>query len=106
MGESKLLKVKNKSIIKEVHLKHPEIMAKGIEEKIKEAYYHLFALQEQLYEARDEVWKLEKQVKKAKEEFDVFKDLCELEFETSEKEYKTHQSNVVFNGLVYGNGHK
>ena len=91
--------VEDRTKVKEVHFKYPEMMNEGAQEEIKNDYNELLSLEEELYNAREVVRELEKKLTEKKKKFDEKTLLCTLEFETSEKEVVNYESYVVFKGM-------
>lgn len=100
------ISITDKNKIKSVTCKHPDIVNENACNKVKDAYYELVRLQNELYDYRDIVRSLEKRLDVAKKEFDSMSQIFDIEFETSEKVVTTHKSNLVLNGaLVYKYNH-
>lgn len=78
--------VEDRSKVKAVHFKYPEMMNENAQEEIKNDYNELLSLEEELYNAREVVRELEKKLTEKKKKFDEKTLLCTLEFETSEKD--------------------
>ena len=91
--------VEDRTKVKEVHFKYPEMMNEGAQEEIKNDYNELLSLEEELYNAREVVRELEKRLTEKKKKFDEKTLLCTLEFETSEKEVVNYESYVLFKGM-------
>lgn len=96
------VKITDKSKIKTVTCRHPEIVNDDACNKIKEAYSELVRIQNELYDYRDIVRALEKRLEIKKKEFESMSQIFDIEFETNEKVVTTHKSNLTLNGdLVY-----
>jgi hypothetical protein len=96
------VKVVDRTKIKSVTFKHPELMGKDAEKMVKLEYRELLDVKEKLYAAREEVRKLEKKYDTLEKSWNSKKDMFDIEFESTEKEVKTEKSNVLLNGkLVY-----
>ena len=92
--------------IKSVTFKHPELMGKDAEKMVKSEYRELLNLKEKLYAAREEVRKLEKLYSTLEADWNSKKDMFDIEFESTEKEVKTQKSYLTINGdLVYSYNH-
>lgn len=91
--------VEDRTKVREVHFKYPEMMNEGAQEEIKNDYNELLSLEEELYNAREVVRELEKKLTEKKKKFDEKTLLCTLEFETSEKEVVNYESYVLFKGM-------
>ena len=91
--------VEDRTKVKEVHFKYPEMMNEGAQEEIKNDYNELLSLEEELYNAREVVRELEKRLTERKKKFDEKTLLCTLEFETSEKEVVNYESYVLFKSM-------
>ena len=88
--------------IKRVTFKHPELMGKDAEKMVKLEYRELLDIKEKLYAAREEVRRLEKLYGTLEAGWNAKKDMFDIEFEPIEKEVKTEKANLLLNGkLVY-----
>lgn len=94
------IKVEDKTRIKDIHFKHPELMNIDAFRLIKNEYYALIKTQKELYDARDKVRELEKKCKAMEDAWNAKKDMFEIEFESTEKEVKTLKSYMTINGAV------
>ena len=94
------VKIEDKTRIKDIKLKFPELMGEDSLDKIKEEYYSLLEAKGELQEARKVVRELEKKLLKKEREWNKKKDLFEIEFESTEKEVKTTKSYMVINGAT------
>ena len=98
--------IEDKTKIKRVILKHPEMMASNSEVLIKEAYEEILKLEHELAELRMKSIELDKIVEAKKQVFREQSNMFELEFETKEIDYKTEECNmVVSNASDYRNKH-
>jgi glycerol-3-phosphate dehydrogenase len=96
------VKVEDRTKIKSITFKHPELMGKDAEKMVKSEYRELLNLKEKLYAAREEVRKLETLYGTLEADWNSKKDMFDIEFESTEKEVKTEKSNMLLNGkLVY-----
>jgi hypothetical protein len=92
--------------IKSVTFKHPELMGKDAEKMVKSEYRELLNLKEKLYAAREEVRKLERLYGTIEADWNSKKEMFDIEFESTEKEVKTQKSYLTINGdLVYSYKH-
>lgn len=91
--------VEDRTKVKAVHFKYPEMMNESAQEDIKNDYNELLSLEEELYNAREVVRELEKKLTEKKKKFDEKTLLCTLEFETSEKEIVNYESYVLLKGM-------
>lgn len=91
--------VEDRTKVKAVHFKYPEMMNESAQEDIKNDYNELLSLEEELYNAREVVRKLEKKLTEKKKKFEEKTLLCTLEFETSEKEIVNYESYVLFKNM-------
>lgn len=91
--------IEDRTKVKAVHFKYPEMMNEGAQEEIKNDYNELLSLEEELYNAREVVRELEKKLTEKKKKFDEKTLLCTLEFETSEKEVVNYESYVLFKSM-------
>lgn len=96
------VKVVDRTKIKSVTFKHPEIMGKDAEKMVKLEYRALLDAKAELSEARDKVRKLEKKVDAMEKSWNAKNEMFDIEFECTEKEVKTQKSYLTVNGdLVY-----
>ena len=96
------VKVEDRTKIKRVTFKHPELMGKDAEKMVKLEYRELLDVKEKLYAAREDVRRLEKKYDALEKSWNAKKELFDIEFESTEKEVKTEKSNMLLNGkLVY-----
>lgn len=96
------VKVEDRTKIKSVTFKHPELMGKDAEKMVKLEYRELLDVKEKLYAAREDVRRLEKKYDALEKSWNAKKELFDIEFESTEKEVKTEKSNMLLNGkLVY-----
>lgn len=100
------VKVVDRTKIKSVTFKHPEIMGKDAEKMVKLEYRELLDVKEKLYAAREEVRRLEKKYDALEKSWNAKNEMFDIEFECTEKEVKTEKSNLTINGaLVYSYKH-
>ena len=100
------VKVIDRTKIKKVTFKHPELMGKEAEKMVKLEYRELLDVKEKLYAAREEVRRLEKLYGTLEAGWNTKKDMFDIEFESTEKEVKTQKSYLTINGdLVYSYNH-
>lgn len=100
------VKVIDRTRIKSVTFKHPELMGKDAEKMVKSEYRELLNIKEKLYAAREEVRKLEKLYGTLEADWNAKKEMFDIEFESTEKEVKTQKSYLTINGdLVYSYNH-
>ena len=100
------VKVEDRTKIKSVTFKHPELMGKNAEKMIRLEYKALLDAKAELSEARDRVRKLEKKVDAMEKSWNAKNEMFDIEFECIEKEVKTEKSNMTINGaLVYSYKH-
>lgn len=96
------IKVEDRTKIKSITFKHPELMGKEAEKMVKLEYRELLDVKEKLYAAREEVRGLEKKYDALEKNWNSKKEMFDIEFESIEKEVKTEKSNILLNGkLVY-----
>lgn len=91
--------VDDRTKVKAVHFKYPEMMNESAQEDIKNDYNELLSLEEELYNAREVVRKLEKKLTEKKKKFEEKTLLCTLEFETSEKEIVNYESYILLKNM-------
>lgn len=100
------VKIEDRTKIKSVTFKHPELMGKNAEKMVRLEYKALLDSKAELSEARDRVRKLEKRVDAMEKSWNSKKDMFDIEFECTEKEVKTQKSYLTINGdLVYSYKH-
>lgn len=100
------VKVEDRTKIKSVTFKYPELMGKNAEKMVRLEYRELLDVKEKLYAAREEVRRLEKKVDTMEKSWNAKKDMFDIEFESTEKEVKTQKSYLTINGdLVYSYNH-
>ena len=100
------VKVVDRTKIKSVTFKHPEIMGKDAEKMVRLEYRALLDAKAELSEARDKVRKLEKKVDAMEKSWNAKNEMFDIEFESTEKEVRTEKSNLTVNGdLVYSYKH-
>jgi hypothetical protein len=100
------VKVVDRTKIKSVTFKHPELMGKDAEKMVKLEYGELLDVKEKLYAAREEVRRLEKKYDTLEKSWNAKKEMFDIEFESTEKEVKTQKSYLTINGdLVYSYNH-
>ena len=87
--------VEDKTRIKKVILKKPELMASDAEDLIKAEYYIIQNMENDLADLRMKAIELEKKLAKAKQEFRDKSSLFELEFETKNIDYHTEECNMI-----------
>ena len=92
------VRVEDKTKIKHISFKYPELMGKESIGLIKAEYKALLDAREELYEARERVRLLEKKVKKFEEDWNSKKNMFDIEFESYEKDVKTTKSYMTING--------
>ena len=87
--------IEDKTKIKKVILKHPEMMASNSEILIKEEYENILKLEHELAELRMKSIELDKQIEARKQIFREQSNMFELVFETKNIDYKTEECNMV-----------
>lgn len=92
------IKVEDKTRIKHIHFKHPELVNNKAIGLIKAEYKALLEAQGELYEAREKVRKLEKKYSKLEQEWKAKQELFDIEYESYEKEVRTQTSYMTING--------
>lgn len=96
------VKVEDRTRIKDITFKNPELMNIDAFRLVKNEYYALIKAQKELYEARAKVRELEKKYDTLEKSWNAKKDMFDIEFESTEKEVKTQKSYLTINGdLVY-----
>lgn len=100
MEENKtIIESTDRSRIKSITFKYPELMSADSENKIRLEYYAILGMKDALHEARDRVRVLEKELEDAENAFKDKSKLFTMEFETSQKEVVTYKSNMAFKGF-------
>ena len=94
------VKVVDRTKIKSVTFKHPELMGKDAEKMVKLEYRELLDVKDKLYAAREEVRRLEKKYDTLEKSWNAKKEMFDIEFESTEKEVKTEKSNMLLNGKI------
>lgn len=89
--------VEDKNIIKEVVFKYPHLMSGTAANDIKEEYYDILELEEELDKYRNHVRLLESTILEKKKEFISKSELFSLVFETKEEE---QVDRVTVNGAI------
>lgn len=93
-----IIEITDKSKIKKITFKYPEIMASNAEEEIKKEYYNILALRQSLQEERIKVRELEESLKEREKSFKDKSTLLDIEFETSDKSVTLHKCNIGIRG--------
>lgn len=93
------IEIEDKTKVKEVIFKYPELMSNDAEERIKDDYKTLLDLEEKVYSKREELRALEEQRDKHKSAFDNQKHLFTLIFESKTKEVIKNKTNIKFGNL-------
>lgn len=95
------VRVEDKTKIKNIRFKYPDIVGEDAGDNIKREYEELLNAKVNLSKARAEVRELEKIYDKLEKEWMGKQHLFDIEFESFEKEVKTGKSNLLFKGLTY-----
>lgn len=93
-----IVKVEDKSRIKSIKFKFPELMDTDALSFIKDEYYALKETENELHSARDLVRSLEKKLAEMKKNWEAKEGLFDIEFDSCEKEVKTTKSYMTING--------
>ena len=91
----------DKTKIKSVSVKYPDLFKEDIEDEIKSKYYYILSVEEDLNTARDRVRYLEDTLSRLKNEFSQISHLIDIEFETKTKEINLSKSSIMIKN--YGN---
>lgn len=87
------MEIEDKSRIKKIEFKYPEILSPDAEKLLKDKYYELQQLQQKLSDTRMLVVSLEESVAEKKKFFNDLSELVNIEFETVHKEHIFQKCN-------------
>ena len=99
MEKINILTITDKSRIKNVTCKYPELYNPSIVERLKEDYYEMLETKKTLHNLRMEALRYENLLKEKSKEFNEKYALFDIEFETYNKEYITEKSGLSFGNL-------
>ena len=99
MSKINILTITDKSRIKRITCKYPNLFNPSVEEQLKEDYYNLLRIKDNIHFLREKVWNLEKELEKSNKEFQEKYSLFDIEFETYTKEHITEKSGLAFGNL-------
>ena len=99
MEKINILTITDKSRIKSITCKYPNLFNPSVEEQLKEDYYSLLRIKERIYYYRDTIRDLELRLSEETKEFHEKYSLFDIEFETYTKEHVTNESNLAFGNL-------
>lgn len=99
MEKINILTITDKSRIKNITCKYPNLFNPSVEEQLKEDYYSLLRIKEKIYYYRDTIIDLERRLSEETKEFHEKYSLFDIEFETYTKEHVTNESNLAFGNL-------
>lgn len=99
MEKINILTVTDKSKIKDVKCKYPELYNPSVIERLKEDYYTMLEYKNILHSLRMEALRYENLLKEKSKEFNEKYTLFDIEFETYNKEYITEKSGLSFGNL-------
>ena len=99
MSKVNILTITDKSRIKKITCKYPNLFNPSIEEQLKEDYYNLLRIKDNIYFLREKVMELEKELEDRNKEFKEKYSLFDIEFETYTKEHITEKSGLSFGNL-------
>ena len=99
MEKINILTITDKSRIKSITCKYPNLFNPSVEEQLKEDYYNLLRIKDNIHFLRERVIELEKQLEEYNKEFHEKYSLFDIEFETYTKEHVTNESNLAFGNL-------
>lgn len=99
MEKINILTITDKSRIKNITCRYPNLFNPSAEEQLKEDYYNLLRIKDNIYFLREKVRDLEKQLEENNKEFQEKYSLFDIEFETYTKEHITNESGLAFGNL-------
>jgi hypothetical protein len=99
MSTINILTIADKSRIKKINCKYPELYNPSVEEQLKEDYYNLLRIKDNIHFLREKIWNLEKELEESNKEFQEKYSLFNIEFETYTKEHITEKSGLSFGNL-------
>ena len=99
MSKINILTITDKSRIKSITCKYPNLFNPSVEEQLKEDYYSLLRIKDNIHFLREKVWDLEKKLEESNKEFQEKYNLFDIEFETYTKEHITNESGLSFGNL-------
>lgn len=99
MEKINILTITDKSRIKKVTCKYPNLFNPSVEEQLKEDYYSLLRTKDKIHHYRDMLRDLENRLKDDTKEFNEKYSLFDIEFETYTKEHITNESGLSFGNL-------
>lgn len=99
MSTINILTIADKSRIKKITCKYPELYNPSVEEQLKEDYYNLLRIKDNIHFLREKIWNLEKEFEESDKEFHEKYGLFDIEFETYTKEHITEKSGLSFGNL-------
>lgn len=99
MEKINILTITDKSRIKNVTCKYPELFNPSVIGRLKEDYYEMLDTKDALHKLRMEVLKYENLLKNQSKEFNEKYSLFDIEFETYTKKHITNESGLAFGNL-------
>ena len=99
MEKINILTITDKSKIKKITCKYPNLFNPSVEEQLKEDYYNLLRVKDNIHFFREKVLELEKKLEESNKEFHEKYSLFDIEFETYTKEHITNDSGLAFGNL-------
>lgn len=93
------IEIEDRTKVKKVIFKYPELMNNDAEKRIIQDYKSLLELEDEVYKLREELRALEEKRDKHKKVFDSQKDLFTLVFETYTKDIIKNKTNIQFGNL-------
>ena len=99
MEKINILTITDKSRIKKITCRYPNLFNPSVEEQLKEDYYSLLRLKDNIHYHRDILRDLEKKFEENNKEFHEKYSLFDIEFETYTKEHITNDSGLAFGNL-------
>lgn len=99
MSTVNILTITDKSRIKKITCKYPNLFNPSVEEQLKEDYYNLLRIKDNIHFLREKVWDLEEELRSQSKEFQEKYSLFDIEFDTYTKEHITEKSGLSFGNL-------
>ena len=99
MSKINILTITDKSRIKKITCRYPNLFNPSVEEQLKEDYYNLLRIKDNIHFLRERIRDLENQLEESNKEFQEKYSLFDIEFDTYNKEYITEKSGLSFGNL-------
>ena len=88
----------DRSKIKSITFKYPELTNEHSEEFIKSKHAQIFQLKEEISKQSRHLTTLQDQLANAQKEFQNLSELFDIEYETITKEYQVNNANIMIQG--------